>query len=255
MFKYDTSDIIALIGGIIIIVVISILLKKFLGNKGEKVKKIPLQVLAVIIVLLEIAKQIYYFIKFKQTGVFDKYVLPIHFCSLFIILFPFVQFTKKKYADFLRPMPMCYAVIMALMLYINPHALLGNACSNIFANFHNFHTYAFHHVVLAYFAFSIALDDYTPHKNDWIKCLIGAGIYALYAVPLAYLLNTNYVNILSSAFGPLESIRLSMVNDIGYVLAQIIYDLIMAVVASLTLFLISKCYYLIYKKVKNKVSK
>ncbi len=252
MFKYNTSDIIVLSISLVLIILSSIGLHFWLKDKKTSVRKIPLQIIGVLIVLLEIVKQIYYFTLYKKTGNFDLYVLPLHFCSLFIVLFPVIQFSKPKIADKLRPLAVAYSLLMTIMLYVNPHALLASACNNIFLNFHNFHTYLFHHLVIAYFVYTIALNDYHPHKNDFINCCLGVAFYGLYAIPFAYILKVNYVNILYSVFEPLEKIRQLLLSKTSYVFTQIIYDLFMFLIACLTLTLISKIYYLVYNAKNNK---
>ena len=77
-------------------------------------------------------------------------------------------------------------------------------------------------------------------------------LYGLYAIPFAYILKVNYVNILYSAFEPLEKIRQLLLSKTSYVFTQIIYDLFMFLIACLTLTLISKIYYLVYNTKNNK---
>ncbi len=204
MFKWSNSDKIVIPVTILIICVIAVGLHFLLRNKSNMLKKVPLQIISVFLVGLEIAKQIYYY----GNPDFTYYVLPLHFCSLILLLMPLSQLFGEKVGMIFRPMAFLYSMLMSVLVLINPHALIGTSTSDIFGNFHNIHTFFFHFSVIAYLIFSIALYDYVPKYKHCINVSCGIALYTVYAVPCAYALNTNYVNILYSYFEPLEKFRL-----------------------------------------------
>ena len=58
-----------------VMIVLAITIGWLLRNKSEKIRMIPIQVISVVILLLEVAKQIYCIV----TG-YDLYSIPLHFC-------------------------------------------------------------------------------------------------------------------------------------------------------------------------------
>lgn len=243
MFNWSRGDVEVLPVATFAIIFLAVVFGLVLRNKSEKVRSLPLKGLAILIVLLEVCKQIYY----NVYEPFTYYVLPLHFCSTFIWRMPLAQFTRGKVQRFFKPMPFCYSLIVIALIYAYPRVLLGNSTSNVFGSFHNTHTIMFHHVMVAYFAFSVAVKDYIPRKNDWIPLVSGVAFYALYAVPVAYILNVNYVNILKSDFPPFEKIRLSA--------GQVAYNALLFVVATGAILAIWGGYWLICFLVKKQKSK
>ncbi len=127
-------------------------------------------------------------------------------------------------------MPFIYSFFVVALLYAYPKVLLGNATLHPFSDFFTVHTLLFHHTIVAYFVFSIALRDYVPSKEDVLPIVGGIVFYALYAVPIAYALNINYVNILRSDFPPFEALRVAM-GKVNYVLGQVVYNTLLFVLA------------------------
>ena len=70
-----------LLPAIIVMVLIAAVLRLTLGKKDMKLRMIPFQILACLLVVLEIGKQALSL----QRG-YDLYYLPFHFCSMLIFL-------------------------------------------------------------------------------------------------------------------------------------------------------------------------
>ena len=238
MFYYTKNDAIILPISLVVIVGLSIALAFLLKGKSQKLRKLPLQILAVFVVCCEIAKQIYY--SFQD---FTLYVLPLHFCSLFIILLPLSQLCGEKVGKIFKPVAIVYGIIMMFIFYLNPHSVIGSACNGVFANFHNWHTFFFHHAVIFYFVLSFALGDCSPKITDCIAVSGGVVFYASYAIPCAFALNQNYTNILYSSFAPFEQFRLWA--------GQVWYDIVLFLIAIAFINLIFFTYYFIDRGVKK----
>lgn len=253
MFKWSKSDALVLPIALAVIIVSAVVMRLILRNKSEFYRSLPLKFLAALIVALEIGKQLEYIIWLS----YSVYVLPMHFCSTFIWLMPLAQFTKGKVKDFFKPMPLFYSFLVFVLMYVYPHVLLGDATSYLFDNFSASHSFLYHHTIVAYLIFSIALGDYKPRKKDWISLVAGVAFYTTYAVPVAYTLKSNYVNILYSSFPPFEALRQSLVK-INYVFGQVVYDFILFAVAVLAIVFVWYIYCVIYNcvhrsKAKNEV--
>ena len=140
-----------------------------------------------------------------------------------------------------------FSIIVIALVLVHPSSMIGNSTSNIFGDFKNFHTFTFHFTVIAYPIFSIALSNYTPKLKDCINLCCTILFYASYAVPLAFHLNSNYVNILRSDFAPLENFRLAC--------GQVAYDIVLFLIGISASCLILIIYWSINKiilKIKEK---
>ena len=209
-------------------------------KQSHKKRKIILQIIGVTLAVLEIIKILYHVINKTFTPV----ILPFHFCSVFIYLIPLAQFLPNKLAKHIKPLPFCYAIMVIIILWVNPGATIGNASAGIFKSFPNFHTFFFHQIVIAYFVFSIAINDYVPKLSHCLNLAIGVVVYSCYAIPAAFLLNNNYVNILFSLFKPLETFRINY--------GQFWYDLCLFILAIIGISLIHIIYYVIYRLLHKK---
>ncbi len=243
MFNYSLSQKIYMPITLIVMLAICFLLRCFLKDKSSKTKNIPLAVVAILLFMLEIGKQIYYIFFVEYV----TYALPLHFCTLVIVMIIFSQLFGEKAQNFFKPIAFSFSGLVTCMLYIAPSSLIGNSLDNIFENYYKFHTFAFHHLVVLYFLLVISLNTYKPKLIDAIKPIGGIVFYGLYATPMAFILKTNYVNILKSTIGFLENIRLTY--------GQFIYDAIWFTFCSICSALICIVYYYILQfidKLKRK---
>lgn len=251
MFKWNKADLIAIPITLLIICVLAVGLYFLLRNRSPKIKRIPLQIISVFMVVFEIAKQAY----FHGRPEYTNYILPIHFCSLILLLMPLAQCCGEKMGRIFRPMAFIYSALVVVLLMANPHALIGYSAANIFGSFRNAHNYIFHFTVVAYLAFSIALGDYIPKFIHCVNLICGVVFYGTYALPCAYLLKENFCNILYSYFGPLEKFRL-WAGQKQYWVGQLCYNLVLFLVAVIGLSALCAITCLIYKavlKIKERI--
>ena len=239
MFNYTIYEIITLPASLILILLTCFILKRALKNCNETIKDIPLKLIALIVVILEIIKQIENVI----TG-FDAWALPFHYCSLFVFFFPLAEFTKGKLRKIFKPVAVITALTMALVFYLEPRGILGSSSERIFTDWKAFHSFTFHQLAIAYPLISISLNRYIPSKNDYTSLILVMVVYVLTILPLSYIINVNYCNFLFSVLGFLESLRIA--------LGQVIYSIIIiiGIVGGPTL--VCVLYRLIYNKI-NKI--
>lgn len=235
---WSNSQFIVLPITIIVTLVISFLLNKFLKDRDDKIKELPLKLIAVVIVVLEIIKQI----RCIVVG-YSLYNIPLHYCSLFVFLFPFAQFGNSKIKDFIKPVAFASSLLVSISLYIGPSSIIGNACDNIFVSFPRFHTFTFHYLVTLYCALSIALNDYKPKKNDYKTVIFAISIYGIIAIMFSYLLDTNYCNFLYST--------LDFIDEIRIIIGQIPYVLLVFVAITVGTLIVSLGYYYCYNLLKK----
>ena len=143
-------------------------LRLTIGSKPLKIRMIPIQVLACILVLLEIGKQA---LSFAQG--YDLYHIPLHFCSLFIFVLPVMAFYRGKHRETVAAVTaaLCAAVTALMLIYPN----LIYSADNIrefFTDYFSMHTVAFHNIVVFAFVLIVALELHSPQKKGEQKAVM-----------------------------------------------------------------------------------
>lgn len=220
MFKWTKEEVIVLPIALVIMIALSVLLGCLLKNKSEKIRIIPLQAIAIILLVLEVIKQIYHI----ANKTYSTWQIPLHFCSTFLIWLPMATLARGKVQQIGKTMSFSFGSLLLISFYIMPSGIIGNSCQNIFANFDMFHTFTYHHLVLLFFFLMIALNIYRPQKSDLKYYSIAFSIYAVSTIVLGHLLNTNYCNILHSNIQILENIR-QTAGQLVYTIILIVFGL------------------------------
>lgn len=221
-----------------IIIITSLVLCLLFRKKSEKIKNIPLAIITIIMLVMEVIKQVRAFGEGYST-----WTIPLHFCSLFLYFYPLATLTKGKVKEFGVTMAFVCSVLMTALFYFNPSSIIGGSAGDVFGSFGNFHTFTYHHLVMLFLFTGLFLNMFKLNKNSFIHVLIGFTAYVLIAVPMAYIIDTNFCNILTSNIGFMESLRVNA--------GQIIYTIVMflfAISASFVLILVK----LGIGKLKNK---
>lgn len=203
---------------------IGALLRWWLGEKDLKIRMIPFQILAVVLFLIEIGKQV---LSLKEG--YDLYHLPFHFCSLFIFMMPAMAFCKGRLAGRVQAVTsaLCGSVMLLMLIYPN---LIYSAANirEFFTNYFSFHTVAFHNIVLLEFILIVALRLHTPVKGEQKAVVWFTVGFCVVSATMAQLLKTNFANYYTCNIPPLEALRLSVAAAIGGVPAQLLYILIVS---------------------------
>lgn len=226
MQLYTKTHAITLLPTFAVMILAAILIARFLGNKEEKYRMIPIQIIAVILVIIEIIKQVQSLIE----G-YDLYFIPLHFCSLFIFFIPLFAFYKGKGKEYIRSFAVIASAMMSVFLLVYPDLIYsaGNVL-NMGKEFLSFHTVVFHNLVLFAFVLMIALKLYNFNAKRDIKIiLIGFLIYCVIAASMAQILETNFNNFYRCNIAPLQSVVETIQGKIGYAAGQTIYVLVVSV--------------------------
>lgn len=211
-----------LLPALLVFFVISLLLRLWLKNKSRRVRMIPIQVIAVILVIIEIGKQA---VSFSRG--YDLYHIPLHFCSLVLFSLPVMAFYRGKYQRITDSIAVGFTTAVFVLTAIYPCLIYGAGdITAYFKDYLAFHTVTFHNLVMFAFMLIVALDVYTPAKGNWKFPVFGIGGYCIVAAIVSHLLKTNYNNLYQCNVPPLENVRLAMHGMIGYVPTQIIYVII-----------------------------
>lgn len=211
-----------LLPALAVMLFLCVILRILLKDKPLRIRMIPLQVIAVVLVLLEIGKQAMSFAK----G-YDLYHIPLHFCSLCLFALPLMAFYRGKHRQMVVGTTVALFSAVFLLTAIYPALIYGAwDIENYFESYFAFHTVTFHNLVMLAFMLMAFLDVYQPDKGDFKFPVIFIGIYCIIAAIAAHALKTNFNNLYSCNIPPLENVRVMMHGLIGYVPTQILYVLI-----------------------------
>ena len=201
--------------------VLTFIAAKLLGKRSEKVRKIPLQVITVILLVLEVLKQIN---SFGEDGTYNMYSLPFHYCSLFLYLLPFHSFYQGKYKPLVSAATFgCLASLMLDMILMPAVIYPAYQIVDYAKNFASFHTVTFHNLVVLYFMLTVAFKLYDLQTKRDVKVMtVFLAIYVAIAAVLSYTLKVNFHNLYSCNIPFIENVRVALVNSIG-VFGTIIY--------------------------------
>ena len=227
-----------LVPSVIVMIIIALVLNKFIGNKPLKIRMIPFQILAVLLFISEIGKQV---ISFSRG--YNLYHIPLHVCSLFIPLIPLMAFYNGKHKEAVKTIT-C-SVTMALMMFmaIYPNLIYGSwNITNFFNDYFDFHTFFYHNVVIFEFILIIVLRLHHIGEGKHVRnmALLGVGFSAV-AGTMSQILKTNYANFYTCNIGPINDFVNTIKDALGYTVGQTIYVIILGILH--VLFFIG-CYYL-----------
>ncbi len=204
----------------IIFIIIALVVGRLLKDKPEKIRLIPLQIITVILLVLELMKQIN-----AAKGGYDLYALPFHYCSLFLYLLPLHSFYHGKYRHLTDTAAFGCLCSLFLFMLVMPAIVYGDgAISDFTGSFSSFHTVVFHNLVCLYFLLTLSLGLYSlDTKRDMKVLAIFLGIYVAIAAVLSNTIKVNFHNLYECNLGIVEQIREAMLAKIGW-WAQLIYD-------------------------------
>lgn len=213
-----------LLPALAVMILIAAVLRMVL-KKDEKVRMIPIQILSCVLLVMEVGKQV-----LSLVQGYDLYCLPFHFCSLFLYVMPVMSFYKGKYrhAVFSVSTALCASVFLLMLIY---PALIYSADNvrNFFNSYFDFHTVAFHNIVMFLFVLIIALDIHVPApKGDNKPIIIFVLCFCAVSASMAHILKTNYANYYSCNIPVLEEVRLTIQDAIGVLPTTLLYILIVS---------------------------
>ena len=219
----------------VVFTVLAIVIAKLLKDKPENVRWLPFRIMAGIIVVLEIVKQVLAF----DGGEYDLYSLPFHYCSLFLYLFPLHAFVglfidkngkAKKIMDTLALV--CGASLVLMMLTMPANIYSADAIKGFTDSFSSFHTVFFHNLASFYVFLMVAMKMYEINvKQDLVYTAIFLSAYVILATILSYTLETNFHNLYKCNIDMFWDVVISMEQIIG-VWARVIYVAIVFVLTT-----------------------
>ena len=215
---------VSLLPSVAVMVLLAFFLRCLLGGSAHKYRMIPIQIIAVILLLLEVGKQ-----AISISRGYDLYHLPFHFCSLFIFAVPAMAFYRGRNKEkvYIVTTALCAAVFALMLIYPN---LIYSAwdVEHYFHDYMAFHTVTFHNLVMLAFLLIAALELSSPAKGDVKAILLFTAGFCIVSASMAHLLKTNYANYYACNIPPLETVRLAVQDAVGVLPATLLYVLIVS---------------------------
>lgn len=227
MVLWEPEQIQTLLPSMAVMVLLTLGLNLLLGKKSFKIRMIPLQVIAVLLLVLEVGKQA---VSFSRG--YDLYHIPLHFCSLFLLFLPLMAFYRGKHRAVVFSSATSMCVAMFLLMAVYPALIYsGQNVLLFFEDFFSFHTVAFHNLVMFATMLIFGLKLYQPieQKKDMGFICVCMVVFSVLAATFSQLLKTNYANFYQCNVPPLENIRLTLQGVLGYGLSQALYVAILLV--------------------------
>lgn len=213
-----------------VMIALAIVLAIVLRGKSEKIRRLPFQILAVGLLVLEVIKQID---SFGEDG-YNFYALPFHFCSLFLYAYPLHAFYKGKYKKIVDTIAFACGASLFFFMFVMPTVVYSeNNIRGYFDNYDNFHTVTFHAYACFYFLLMVAMGEYTPDTKHDVKVISAffSG-YVVVATAMSYIANENFHNLRTCNLQAGEDIRVALVNSMGWG-GQVLYTAAMFVLTVL----------------------
>lgn len=248
MELWSREHLVTLLPAVSIMLAVAVALRKLIGRKEEKIRMLPFQILACIVVAIEIGKQAY-----SLSKGYDLYCLPFHFCSLFIFMLPIMAFYRGKYMHRVRQITTAISVATTLLTLIYPCLIYsaGNITA-FFTDYISFHTVTFHNIVIFLCILILALDLHAPapkwKEKPIFLFMLG---FCVVSASMAHILKINFNNFYQCNIPPLETVRQMVQTALGYVPAQLMYVLIVSALDLLVVWGSYRLYCLLYKLLKK----
>ena len=186
------------------IVAVALILGFLLRHRSQRVRAIPTAVVAVALLFIEAVKQ-----RWNLLGEFDPFNLPLHYCSLFLLLLPLAELCGARCSRIFRPTATCMAFMVSVATYVYPRGIMGEATELFGISFKETHGFIFHHLVLLYLLLVITLRLSRPRIRDAVFLGLLGVLYVAAVLPIAQRLETNYCNFLESVIPIVENFRLN----------------------------------------------
>ena len=223
----------------------------FSKKVGDRAKRLPLQIIASLIIVLEIIKQVTSIIK----G-YDLYHLPFHYCSLFLYLLPLHAFAPAKIKKFVDAVTYACCASLLLFFLIMPSVIYPEEhIIGWLDNYFNFHTLVFHHLVVLYFFLALSTRSFKlSPKHDLGFVAIFLSSYVVVGTVLSYALKVNFHNLRTCNLGACEEIRVMLNEAMGW-FGQAVYVFALFILTTLFAYLAYFLVYLVYRLItKEKAS-
>ncbi len=227
MGLWTTEHLVTILPTFAVMILVSIFMRKLLINKSYEVRMIPIKVIAIILVLIEIGKQVC-----SAVQGYDLYHITLHFCSMFVYVLPLFAFYRGKGEKNVRSITCAAMTSLFFGMIVMPDVIYSSEkIATFFSDYLAFHTVFFHNLVIFALFLTLALDLHRPSgsRGEVRFVIMFTSVFVAIAASASYILQTNYSNFLYSTVGIVKTLTESVKLSIGEVPTKIIYTATLAV--------------------------
>ena len=226
--------------GLFVILVVGVILRHTLKKSSETIRHIPLMVLAALILLLEIAKQVYHI----AVGDWHTWYIPLHFCSYFLVWYAVALCTRGTVRQIMYACSLIGGITVTILLFASPRMILFSALDNIWDTFNHFHTYFYHMGVVAYWIWMLMLNVYHPKRVHIYQVVVLHLAFFFVTIIGAHVFQENFTNVLNSEnIAILEHFRLTA-GQFPYTVVLLLVGVgVITIVSCTTYFVLRKLYH------------
>lgn len=192
-------------------------------GRSEK-KDLPFRIIAVLMLVMEAAKQIY----MLSVG-YDLYYLPLQICSIFLISYPLAAFGRGKIKSFGWCLSLCLGFSASFAQVFLSFILTKDYVFKLFTPeatpFHYF-TVFYHHIVILHFVLMLFLKPYIPDKRDILPTIAFYAGFMVLSCVCANIFHENYsgfINYGAEVFDYFKKYGQLTFNVVGFVLNNLEY--------------------------------
>lgn len=218
MWTYEHS--ISYIPALAVMIAVALLIRPRLIRLNEGKRRIPLFLIAIALVALELGKQ-----AVSLSRGYNLFHIPLHYCSLFIILVPLSAILRGKIARAVTAATAAIGSALFLLMAIAPSLIYSKySVLKMAEDFIGFHSVVYHMLAVFSLILIFSLELHTPDiKHDFIPITVCVGAYSVVGGVFAQLLKTNFNNFYFCEVAEVDAMRLAMIDCLGYPLGQCIY--------------------------------
>ena len=243
---------VTLLPSLAFMIIAALILRKLLIGKSFSVRMLPIKIIAVVLVITELIKQI-----ISLRAGYDLYHLPFHYCSIFIYALPFFAFYRGRFESSVRSV--AYATMTGLLLgmLVMPEVIYASvAISEFFVSYLSFHRVFFHNLVIFALILIFFLDLHKPSgkRGEAIFVTLFSIGFVITSASAAHILDTNFSTFLRSTVDFIDAIAIELTAKLGERVSNVIYTACVSILH--IVFIVGMNYfYLALCTLKEKVTK
>ncbi len=241
--------VVTLLPTLVLMIIIATVMRRLLINKPFDIRMIPIKIISLILIVLEIIKQVY-----SIKNGYDPYHLPLHFCSIFLYALPLMAFYRGKYQNGVRSVATSTMTALFIGMLVIPNVIYSeDRIFEFFSDYLAFQTVSFHNLVIFALFITLALDLHKPTgKRGEVYFIAVFGIvFVTLSATMSHLLETNFSNFLYSTVGFIKDIVDALKVSVGETTIKVIYTITLALLHVL-LMVGTNYLYLFVEKCKEK---
>lgn len=199
---------------------VSLALAAALGILSRKlnanVRKWVMRAILLCMLLSELVKQIIAF----RTG-YSALYLPFHYSTTYYFTLGMYIFGRGRVKHYGECTTFIGGFLLIVTLLSSPGSVVGNL-ANVFHSWYNFHSFAYHILVLLLWFVLLANLDYRVKRFDPLRYISFLTLWAAFAIPASRLTDFNYAGLLKSFIPPLRKLQ-DAAGDVVYLIAYFLF--------------------------------